>query len=409
MNFNAQAGCLKCSTKGVRSTLLGCTIFPDTNCELRTDAGFRQREKPDHHRNYIVRRNGKRYTEPIVSPLLRLPIDMVEDVTVADSLHLLHLGVMKRLIVSFKDGHDGCAFKWRTSSVDQLSAILMQQKMPMEFHRAVRGLDVICHWKASEGAVFLNYIGIGLLKHFIPEVHYKMFVNLFCAVTICSSDYYRRFLPVAHKLYENFITYHYQLFQSVTSNVHNLIHVSQECERFGALPGLSAYPFENHLYTIKNLIRTGRQPLKQVINRLTELMITNEYNPEISVNYPRLYNAMNKNKNEDKYLCVKIRDGFTLASDNANKWFLTKNKEIVALQYVEKTGIYGAKLNVITNVFQQPFNSSIIHVFQSNNALNVAAPRLFQFTDVLCKFVTTNIMGKTIFVPLHHTLPSIPQ
>lgn len=85
--------------------------------------------------------------------------------------------------------------------------------------------------KSSECSVFLNYIVIDSLHKLLPENHFKMFVNLFCAVTICSSDYYRRFLPVAHKFFENFIAYHYQLFTSVTTNVHNLIHVSQECGR----------------------------------------------------------------------------------------------------------------------------------------------------------------------------------
>lgn len=179
---------------------------------------------------------------PIITPLLRLPIDIVQTVTVADSLHLLHLGVMKRLIVNYKDGY-ASAFKMTAVGVSQLSAMIVEQKMPVEIHRAVRPIDVICHWKASECAVFLNYIGIGALKYFVPENHFQMFINLFCAVTICSSDIHRRFLPVAHKLFENFITYYYQIFKGVTSNIHNLIHVVQECEQFGSLPGLSAYPF----------------------------------------------------------------------------------------------------------------------------------------------------------------------
>lgn len=325
---------------------------------------------------------------------------MVQDITVADSLHLLHLGVMKRLIVSYKDGY-ASAYKWTPIAGSQLSAMIIAQKMPLEIHRAVRPIAVICHWKASECAVFLNYIGIGALKSFLPENHYHMFVNLFCAVTICSSDYHRQFLPVAHKLFENFITYHYQIFKSITSNVHNLIHVVQECERFGALPGLSAYKFENHLYTIKNLIRSGRNPLAQVVNRLTEIMYANEFVSQImSTNCPYLY-AMNPEGT--KYLCVKIRDGFTLKNNDANKWFLTKQKDIFAMQYAEKRGIYGVKLQTTASVFKSPFNSSLLNVFQTNNALDVSSPRLLAFSDVLCKFVVTNISGKTIFVPLHHT------
>lgn len=402
MNFNAQVGCQKCCTVGIHSTLLRCTIFPETKCALRTNEGFRQRLYEDHHRNYITRgNNGRNHKEPIITPLLRLPIDMVEDITVADSLHLLHLGIMKRLIGSYKDGHNGCNFKFSATVTAQLSSIITQQDMPVEIHRAVRGIDVICHWKASECAVLLNYIGIGALKYVLPENHYKMFLHLFCAVTICSSNYYRRFLSVAHKLFESFIANHYRLFKSVTSNVHNLIHVSQECARFGSLPSFSAYPFENQLFTIRKLIRSGRQPLAQVVNRLAEMMYANEYNSQVSITkYPQSCNAMKHDST--KYLCIKICDGFTLTSSNANKWFLTKKKEVVAFKYVEKTGIFGELLNEFNNVFSQPFNSSILNIFQTDNSSNVAAPKKFAVNDILCTVhFHKSIGGRTTSVSLH--------
>lgn len=57
---------------------------------------------------------------PIVTPLLRLPIDMVEDVIVSDSLHLLHLGVMKRLLTIYKDGHRVAEnVKWSSTNVEK--------------------------------------------------------------------------------------------------------------------------------------------------------------------------------------------------------------------------------------------------------------------------------------------------
>lgn len=159
---------------------------------------------------------------------------MVQDITVSDSLHLLHLGVMKRLLKIFIEGHPVCEnAKLNKRQVENLSSLIIAQKMPLEIHRAVRGLDVISHWKSSECAVFLDYIGIGALKHFIDDDLYKMFVYFFCATFIFSSGYYRRLRPVAHKLFEHFITFYYNIFKSVTSKVHNLIHVSSECNRFG--------------------------------------------------------------------------------------------------------------------------------------------------------------------------------
>lgn len=386
-----------------------CTIFPKTICSERTDEGFRARQYGGHHKDYKVREIGKRTLRKVavVSPLLKLNIDMVQDITVADSLHLLHLGIMKRLLKIFIEGHPVCDYaKLNKREVEKLSLLITAQKMPLEMHRAVRGLDVISHWKGSECAVFLNYIGIGALKHFLSEDIFKMFVYFFCATTICSSVHYRVLWPVAHKLFEHFITFYYKMFKSVTSNVHNLIHVVSECQRFGALDSLSAYAFENHLYVIKNLIRTGNYPLPQIANRLTEIMYANEnvvLRPTIK--YPVLFKSMRAISN--KYFGIKLRENFTLTSDIPNKWFLTKSNDVVALKYVDQTGITGEKLIEVNSVFDQPFNSSVINVYQTKNLTNVAPPKLFAFSDVICKFVIiTNIYGVTIFVPLHHTLPS---
>lgn len=50
--------------------------------EMRTDERFRQRYQPEHH--YLR------------SALEDLPIDMVKQFPVSDSLHLIDLGIMKR-------------------------------------------------------------------------------------------------------------------------------------------------------------------------------------------------------------------------------------------------------------------------------------------------------------------------
>ncbi|XP_065094440.1 uncharacterized protein LOC135714965 [Ochlerotatus camptorhynchus] len=106
VNFNSIHGCLKCCTIGQHSPLLRTNIFPQTLAKKRTDAGFRNKEYEGHYQVYKIRENGKVKRIPVTTPLLQLPIDMVEDVIVSDSLHLLHLGIMKRLLIAYKDGHN---------------------------------------------------------------------------------------------------------------------------------------------------------------------------------------------------------------------------------------------------------------------------------------------------------------
>lgn len=283
-----------------------------------------------HHQVYKTSANRKVTKVPIVTPLLKLPIDMVEDVIVADSLHLLHLGTMKNLLLIYKDGHKiADNVKWSPGNIEQISTMLNQLKLPMEFHRKSRGINMLCHWKASECAVFLNYIGIALLRHFLTEEHYQNFVILFCATTICSTNYFRRFLPVAKQLFKEFIRNYYRTFESASSNIHNLFHIVDEVQRFGPLPTLSSYPFENHLYKIKNMLRSGHLPLPQIINRITEMSQINSSQCHSDEKYPNLKHTF---KNDStKYAFIKILDGLTLTTKFENKWFLTKNNEIVAI------------------------------------------------------------------------------
>lgn len=288
-----------------------------------------------------------------------------------------------------------------------MTIILNATKLPIEIHRAQRGLDVLTHWKASECAVFLNYVGIGLLKHFLVDEHYLNFVRLFAATTICSSNYYRRFLPVAHQMFKEFIKFYYSEFRSVTSNTHNLIHVVEECERFGPLPTISSYPFENHLFKIKKSLRSGRLPLVQVINRLSE-MSNAKTKTIFTPNYPYLKTSLKDD--ESKFSCIELRDGLTLTTTFVNKWFLTKNDAIVAMNFADISGINGCRLTEIGNVFTEPLDSSDIHVYQAKTtSSNFEESKCYKFNEVLCKFVTTTILEETVFVPLHHTYPHHEQ
>lgn len=87
-NFNNHHGCLKCSTIGEYSYVSFTNVFPRSHCPKRTDAEFREKAYGRHHKED--------------SPLLQLDIDMIEQFPVGDSLHLLHQGLMKRMLLGWK-------------------------------------------------------------------------------------------------------------------------------------------------------------------------------------------------------------------------------------------------------------------------------------------------------------------
>lgn len=74
--FNGKHGCLKCTVVG--EYISKCTVFLRTDCHKRTNDGFRNKIYGAHHK--------------ICSPLEKLPIDMIEQFPVGDSLHLIDLG-----------------------------------------------------------------------------------------------------------------------------------------------------------------------------------------------------------------------------------------------------------------------------------------------------------------------------
>ncbi|XP_055539699.1 uncharacterized protein LOC129726711 [Wyeomyia smithii] len=405
VNFNSLHGRLKCCTIGQHSTLLRTNIFPQTLATRRTDAAFRTGQYDGHYNFYKTRENGKLSKTRIVSPLLELPIDIIEDVIVADSLYLLHLGITKRLILAYKDGHNVCdESRWPNSVIEKICTSLKSIELPSEIHHQVRGVDCINHWKASECASFLHYIGIVLLKHFISKEHFQNFAIFVCAVTICSSSYYARYLPVAQKLFEEFIGNFYGLFKSITSNVHNLVHVVDEVTRFGPLSTISSYPFENHLFQIKKLVRSGRLPLQQIINRITEKYQSTPVVSKIDDIFPSLKHPLKTDAT--KFSCIVISREFTLTQQFSDKWFLTKDTKIAAMKYADSDGIYGSEIAEFTNLFDYPLVSSCINVFVGTNEYKFGELKHYTLDKIFCKLVAITVYEETAFIPLLHTLPS---
>lgn len=376
--------------------------FPRTDCPLRTDESFRNRTDSDHHKES--------------SPIESLPIDIIQDFIIADSLHLLDLGVMKKCLTGWMYGSFNFRTKWCAQQIENLSKDLVNtnQTLPCEIHRAVQGLDCLKFWKGLEFRTFLLYIGIVHLKDYLIDEAYNHFLLLFCAVVICSSKEYCTFLNVAKNLFIDYIEQYVQIYgvDSIGSNVHNLCHIVDDVKKFGPLPSISAYPFENHLSFIKRLLRTGNRPLSQVAKRLIELSNSKIDDQYISDETYPIY----KNKKKTNISCLNnctstwqtliVRDGFTLKQNKKDSWFMTKEKEIVkftaAVECNNELYVYGSSLKKKRDFFKKPFNSSHINIFSSSENLNEAG--LFKISDVKCKMVCIKSKTQNVYIPLLHTL-----
>lgn len=225
----------------------------------RTDASFRSKTDESHHF--------------FDSPLLQLPIDMVESFPVGDELHLMHVGVMKKLQLGWMEGTFGTRTELSAAESKEISIYLEKCTLPSEIHRKMRTLVEIRRWKATEFRSYLLYVNVVVLKRYLRPKFYEHFLLFYCANVIFSSDYHvNTLLDIADNMLKHFVYIFKSLYgcEYVKSNMHNLIHVAEEVRKFGTFKIFSTYKFENKFQSIKKLVRSGNYQLKQVANRLFE-------------------------------------------------------------------------------------------------------------------------------------------
>jgi len=176
--------CSKCFVKGEYRNNRIC--FPDANlCSERSDMEFRQQVNAKHHLG--------------VSVLEQLPqFDMVQNV-VLDYMHLICLGVMRKLLFlwcfDFKSGS-----KLSKSDITKISDFLLSQQSytPCEFNRKPRSLLELKRWKATEYRQFLFYTGPVILNSVLISFQYKIFLALCTACIILSTDKFKAHIHIVH-------------------------------------------------------------------------------------------------------------------------------------------------------------------------------------------------------------------
>lgn len=412
---NNKYGCHRCTVVGYKSLVSGSTVFPNFECELRTDEKFRLKEYGLHHQ--------------FDSPLLDLPFDLVRGFPIADRLHLLELGNTKQLIGLWKGG---IGHEWDNLDIYRISLYMRTINKPAEIHRKIRGLDEMSHYKGTEYRTFLLYLSIVILKKYLPEKYYNHYLLYFCAVTICSSEIYLKDLTdTADDCLKHFLKNFLVLYGKpyVFMNVHNLCHLMDDVKKFGSLEQFSTYPFESMLYQLKLMVRTGNNPLSQIANRMIERESSFEYNKqdkssvllkkETQFQLPELDTVF---IDKDYVLCEEIMfHDYLLNNKDENKWILLKNDKIIALKYVvyvkkKFAYIYGNELNEKFDYFEKPFQSRFLNIYQSDGTLGSLG--LYNIDDIRCKLFILHVPQNEpiydkekifyerpfVFLPIIHTL-----
>lgn len=415
---NGYNSCLKCTTEGEWSYQSNCTIFPELNSSLRTDAEFRARVYQDHHRNRSI-------LESVIG------LDMINDFPIGDVLHLIDLGITKRFLSGFRSGDlNNFRAKWSANTITLVSHFLIETSMPVEIKRPLRSLSELKYWKGTEFRTFLLYASpIVMMEFFETETAIRdHFLNYFCAITIfsrhdqCRANYY-----VARSMISDFLKGVKILYGShmFTSNLHNLSHLADDVERFGPLDTFSAYPFESKLYHLKRLIRTGNLPLAQVSRRIIEIQenMVNQYKrgPHNIIVKKKCkdYSTLNESVRQfiqndpsyEVYFFIKLENYCLDTSRDNDKWILLKNFNVISMECIlhspehDSFLLFGYPLKDLADYSVKPVKSSSLQIYSSN--MEVRAPEFNSLDKLYCKMVkVTSYKCKpnSVLLPLLHTL-----
>ena len=193
-----------------------------------------------------------------------------------DYMHLCCLGVMRELLWAWLKGPLSCRISQRQKYLILHFLIHIANFIPSEFARKSRSLAELARWKATELRTFLLYTGPVVLFNILPTRLYNHFLIFHVAIKILVNEKLcTEFNQYANELLNLFVADARDIYgkQFLSYNVHNLIHLATDVLRFGHLDSFSAFPFENYLHQIKNLLRKHDKPLPQIIRRINEMQM----------------------------------------------------------------------------------------------------------------------------------------
>ncbi|KAK0143076.1 hypothetical protein N1851_018800 [Merluccius polli] len=190
-----------------------------------------------------------------------------------DYMHQCCLGVMRKLLLLWTRVRTEVRMSRAQIAQVNNRLIALRKVIPTCFARRPRSLDELDRWKATEFRQFMLYTGKVVLRGILQENLFDHFMTFSTAMCILvSPELAVSHTCYAHNLLQFFVDRGGILYgpQFKVYNVHSLLHLAADVTSLGSLDHFSAFPFESHLHHIKNMVRSGKNPLMEIANRLEE-------------------------------------------------------------------------------------------------------------------------------------------
>ncbi len=421
---NAYYGCRKCTTRGLwvtnvithhtQAKTAGRVTFPEIDAPLRTDESFRNRLQAKHHN-----KDGRK---SIVEEMIA---DIIADIAL-DYMHLVCIGVRKKDLKEWVWGKfDKLRFSKETISKISSYLLGIGEFITKLFARKPRPLPELPRWKATELRLDLLYICPVAYKPYLNTERYNHIMLLHVAIKLLvNRDTCQTYADYAESLLKLYVTTGAQLYGAkyVTFNVHNLIHLANDVRKHGSLDDFSAFPFENKLQKLKNLLRKSGKPLQQVVRRLQEIETarTSKVNSQNSSTISEQYTLENIHYSgpilshfatADQYKTLRFKNTELSTSKSENCVFLENVKDVFVIENIikhhEQIHLIGRRFLKREDMYIYPLPSSMIdELLVSNLSTTLESVPL---TSVKCKSfripITIPSNGQYFVCPLvNHSL-----
>jgi hypothetical protein len=194
--------------------------------------------------------------------------------------------------------------------------------------------------------------------------------------------------------------------QYLVYNVHSLIHLADDVERFGALDNISAFRFENFLGTLKSLVRNQHKPLQQVCNRLTTKRFPENIGIAAKIHYSQQHydGPVPRNSNFKQYRKLTCNDFVLSINTVADSVCMLKDKTIFRIVNIVLDGddsmLYGNVYAKNENFYMDPCPSEYLDIVLVSEISEHFI--LKAFSDVLNKCMVIPFFDKYVAFPLRH-------
>nr|XP_047135323.1 uncharacterized protein LOC101237186 [Hydra vulgaris] len=244
ISHNGYDSCERCVIRGAHVNHQ--QVFLGSGYTLRNNREFNLHSYKEHQKTLC---GLAKYNIPCVTSFI------------LDIMHLVYLGVTKKIIIFFNNGKRSCRISEVQKAIISEKLRELSGKLPSEFARQPRGIDEFKRWKATEFKNFLLYIAMVVLKNIVSQEIYTHFLGLLVATRIMVDNDLlndHKLLVYAKELLEWFVNRSSFLYgqEFVTYNVHSLTHLYEDVVNHScSLQDISAFHFENYLGILKWYVR----------------------------------------------------------------------------------------------------------------------------------------------------------